>query len=99
MPETLDVRGGRESALGHYRAAAALGEPDAHYFLARSAADAGDWGTVGAELAEFDAAVGGIAKSAMAGDFSQRVTLEGKEGVIRNLAEASMRRPAGRLGG
>ena len=35
---TLDVRGGRESALGHYRAAAALGEPDAHYFLARSAA-------------------------------------------------------------
>jgi methyl-accepting chemotaxis protein len=39
-------------------------------------------------MAEFDAAVGGIAKAAMAGDFSRRVPLEGKEGVIRNLAEA-----------
>jgi methyl-accepting chemotaxis protein len=39
-------------------------------------------------MAEFDAAVGGIAKAAMAGDFSQRVPLEGKEGVIRNLAQA-----------
>jgi methyl-accepting chemotaxis protein len=39
-------------------------------------------------MAEFDAAVGGIAKAAMAGDFTQRVPLEGKEGVIRNLAEA-----------
>ena len=39
-------------------------------------------------MSEFDAAVGGIAKAAMAGDFTQRVPLEGKEGVIRNLAEA-----------
>ena len=39
-------------------------------------------------MADFDAAVGGIAKAAMDGDFSQRVPLEGKEGVIRNLAEA-----------
>ena len=39
-------------------------------------------------MAEFDAAVGGIAKAAMAGDFTQRVPLEGKHGVIRNLAEA-----------
>jgi methyl-accepting chemotaxis protein len=39
-------------------------------------------------MAEFDAAVGGIAKAAMSGDFSQRVPLEGKEGVIRNLAGA-----------
>jgi methyl-accepting chemotaxis protein len=39
-------------------------------------------------MSEFDAAVGGIAKAAMAGDFSQRVSLEGKEGVIRNLAAA-----------
>jgi methyl-accepting chemotaxis protein len=38
-------------------------------------------------MAEFDAAVGGIAKAAMAGDFSRRVPLEGKEGVVRNLAE------------
>ena len=39
-------------------------------------------------MAEFDAAVGGIAKAAMDGDFTQRVPLEGKEGVIHNLAEA-----------
>jgi methyl-accepting chemotaxis protein len=39
-------------------------------------------------MADFDAAVGGIAKAAMNGDFTQRVPLEGKEGVIRNLAEA-----------
>jgi len=37
---------------------------------------------------EFDAAVGGIVKAAMAGDFSQRVPLEGREGVVRNLAGA-----------
>jgi methyl-accepting chemotaxis protein len=37
---------------------------------------------------EFDAAVGGIVKAALAGDFSQRVELEGKEGVILNLAAA-----------
>jgi methyl-accepting chemotaxis protein len=40
---------------------------------------------------EFDAAVGGIVKAAMAGDFSQRVPLEGKGGVIRNLADAMNR--------
>jgi methyl-accepting chemotaxis protein len=39
-------------------------------------------------MADFDAAVGGIAKAATEGDFSQRVPLEGKQGVIRNLAEA-----------
>jgi len=39
-------------------------------------------------MADLDAAVGGIVKSAMAGDFSQRVPLEGKEGTIRNLASA-----------
>jgi methyl-accepting chemotaxis protein len=39
-------------------------------------------------MSEFDAAVGGIVTAAMAGDFSQRVTLEGKVGVIRNLAGA-----------
>jgi methyl-accepting chemotaxis protein len=37
---------------------------------------------------EFDGAVGGIVKAALAGDFSQRVPLEGKDGVIRNLADA-----------
>jgi methyl-accepting chemotaxis protein len=35
---------------------------------------------------EFKAAVGGIVEAAMAGDFSQRVSLDGKEGVIRDLA-------------
>ncbi|HWM47798.1 MAG TPA: HAMP domain-containing protein, partial [Xanthobacteraceae bacterium] len=39
-------------------------------------------------MSEFDAAVGGIVKAAMEGDFSQRVPLEGKDGVIRNLAGA-----------
>jgi methyl-accepting chemotaxis protein len=38
---------------------------------------------------EFDKAIGGIAKAAMQGDFAQRVPLEDKEGVIRNIA-ASM---------
>jgi methyl-accepting chemotaxis protein len=37
---------------------------------------------------EFDAAVGGVVRAAMAGDFSQRVPLAGKEGAIRNLADA-----------
>jgi methyl-accepting chemotaxis protein len=37
---------------------------------------------------DFDAAVGGVVKAAMAGDFSQRVPLDGKEGVILNLASA-----------
>jgi methyl-accepting chemotaxis protein len=37
---------------------------------------------------DFDGAVGGVVKAAMAGDFSQRVPLEGKEGVILNLASA-----------
>jgi methyl-accepting chemotaxis protein len=39
-------------------------------------------------MSEFDAAVGGIVQAAMAGDFSQRVPLEGKDGVIRSLAAA-----------
>jgi len=39
-------------------------------------------------MKEFDSAVGGVVRAAMAGDFSQRVPLEGKDGVIRNLAEA-----------
>ena len=36
---------------------------------------------------DFDAAVGSIAKAALSGDFSQRVPLEGKDGVILNIAE------------
>ena len=37
---------------------------------------------------EFEAAVGGIVKSALAGDFSQRVSLEGKQGFILNIGRA-----------
>jgi methyl-accepting chemotaxis protein len=39
-------------------------------------------------MREFDAAVGGIVKAAQVGDFSQRVPLDGKQGVIFNLASA-----------
>jgi hypothetical protein len=37
-------------------------------------------------MADLGAAVGGIVKAAMAGDFSQRVSLEGKQGTLYNLA-------------
>ncbi|HEX7199924.1 MAG TPA: methyl-accepting chemotaxis protein, partial [Dongiaceae bacterium] len=37
---------------------------------------------------EFEAAIGGIVKSAVVGDFSKRVSLEGKEGFILNVGEA-----------
>lgn len=39
-------------------------------------------------MSEFDAAVGGIVKAVLAGDFTQRVSLDGKHGVILNLASA-----------
>ena len=39
-------------------------------------------------MSEFDAAVGGIVKAALVGDFSQRVPLDDKQGVILNLAGA-----------
>jgi methyl-accepting chemotaxis protein len=39
-------------------------------------------------MKEFEAAVGGIVQAAMAGDFSQRVPLDGKDGIIRNLASS-----------
>jgi methyl-accepting chemotaxis protein len=37
---------------------------------------------------EFEAAVGGIVKAAVAGDFSQRVDLEGKSGLVLNVGGA-----------
>jgi methyl-accepting chemotaxis protein len=37
---------------------------------------------------DFEAAIGGIVKSAVVGDFSKRVALEGKEGFIHNLGSA-----------
>jgi methyl-accepting chemotaxis protein len=39
-------------------------------------------------MSDFDEAVGGIVRAAMAGDFSQRVPLDGKDGVMRNLASS-----------
>jgi len=39
-------------------------------------------------MGEFDAAVGGVVKAALAGDFTQRVPLGDKQGVILNLASA-----------
>ena len=38
--------------------------------------------------AEFEAAVGGIVKAAIAGDFSQRVDLEGKSGLVLHIGTA-----------
>jgi len=38
--------------------------------------------------AEFEAAVGGIVKAAVAGDFSQRVDLEDKSGLVLNVGSA-----------
>jgi methyl-accepting chemotaxis protein len=52
----------------------------------QAAADRAERDRIAAE--SLDSAVGGIVKAAMAGDFSQRVPLEGKDGVIRNLAES-----------
>ncbi len=37
---------------------------------------------------EFEAAIGGIVKAAVLGDFSKRVSLEGKDGFILNLGSA-----------
>ena len=37
---------------------------------------------------EFEAAVGGIVKAAVAGDFTQRVDLEGKTGLVLNVGTA-----------
>jgi methyl-accepting chemotaxis protein len=48
-------------------------------------------------MENLEAAVGGIVTAAAAGDFTQRVSLEGKEGTIRNLAE-SMNMMCGTIG-
>jgi methyl-accepting chemotaxis protein len=61
--------------------ARAQSEIDRKTVLARDAA-------TGKVMDDFDQAVGGIVKAAMDGDFAQRVPLEGKEGVILNLAGA-----------
>ena len=71
----------RDAAIEKARLEAQTAERDRKAAAERAAAEA-------KVMADLDAAVGGIVKSAMAGDFSQRVPLEGKQGVIRNLAES-----------
>ncbi len=75
-------RAATEKAERERRAAAEKAEADRRTAAEREAAAA-------QVMSELDAAVGGIVKAALAGDFSQRVPLDGKDGVIRNLA-ASM---------
>lgn len=65
LGQTLEVNGDGVGALTHYRAAADVGEVDAHYFLARSALAVGDWSTVEAELAAFNAAGGQSTQSSL----------------------------------
>jgi methyl-accepting chemotaxis protein len=71
----------RDAAIEKARLEAATAERDRRAAAERAAAEA-------KIMNEFEAAVGGIVKAALAGDFSQRVSLEGKQGVIRNLAES-----------
>jgi methyl-accepting chemotaxis protein len=76
-----DLKAAAEKAENDRIAAEEKAEQDRQAAAARDAA-------LAKVMNEFDAAVGGIAKAAMAGDFSQRVPLEGKDGVILNLAGA-----------
>ena len=69
----------KEEGQANIRLQAEAAEKDQQMVAARAAATA-------KVMDEFDAAVGGIVQAAMAGDFSQRVPLEGKDGVILHLA-------------
>jgi methyl-accepting chemotaxis protein len=71
----------RDAAIEKTRLEAETAERDRKAAAERAAAET-------KIMNEFEAAVGGIVKAALAGDFSQRVSLEGKQGVIRNLAES-----------
>jgi methyl-accepting chemotaxis protein len=71
----------RQAGIDNIRLQAQTKEQESMSLRERAAAEA-------KIMADLDAAVGGLVKAAMAGDFSQRVPLEGKEGTIRNLAEA-----------
>jgi methyl-accepting chemotaxis protein len=71
----------REAGIENTRLQAQTKEQEARSLRERAAAEA-------KIMADLDAAVGGLVKAAMAGDFSQRVPLDGKQGTIRNLAEA-----------
>jgi len=71
----------REAGKENTRLQAQTKEQEARSLRERAAAEA-------KIMADLDAAVGGLVKAAMAGDFSQRVPLDGKQGTIRSLAEA-----------
>ena len=71
----------KEAGRANIRLQAQSVEKDKESAAARAAAAA-------KAMEEFDAAVGDIIKAAMAGDFSRRVALEGKDGVILNVASA-----------
>jgi methyl-accepting chemotaxis protein len=71
----------REAGIENTRLQAQTKEQESRSLRERAAAEA-------KIMADLDAAVGGLVKAAMAGDFSQRVPLEGKQGTIRNLADA-----------
>lgn len=80
LGETLDAKGEVEAALEHYRFAAAAGEAEAHYFLARSAGKVGDWQTARAELGAFEAGGGRASLYAVA---AQRLREEADQHVWR----------------
>ena len=71
----------REAGIENTRLQAQTKEQESRSLRERATAEA-------KIMADLDAAVGGLVKAAMAGDFSQRVPLEGKQGTIRNLADA-----------
>jgi methyl-accepting chemotaxis protein len=71
----------RQAGIDNIRLQAQTKEQEARSLREQAAAEA-------KIMADLDAAVGGLVKAAMAGDFSQRVPLEGKQGTIRNLADA-----------
>jgi methyl-accepting chemotaxis protein len=71
----------REAGIENARLQGQAAEQEKKMAAERAAAEA-------KVMAELDAAVSGIVQAAMAGDFSQRVPLAGKEGKIRSLAEA-----------
>src|SRR5262245_48029093 len=71
----------REAGIENARLQAQAAEQDKKVAGERAAAEA-------KVMAELDAAVGSIVKAAMAGDFSERVPLAGKQGTIRSLAES-----------
>jgi methyl-accepting chemotaxis protein len=71
----------KEAGIENARLQAQAAEQDKKMAAERATAEA-------KVMAELDASVGSIVKAAMAGDFSERVPLEGKQGTIRSLAES-----------